>query len=535
MGELDNLLGRVLGGRYRIDALLGRGGFGAVYRATHLELQRPVAIKTLLAADGGRADLVARFRREARLQAGLRHPVIVRLLDLGEDEDGLVYMVQEYVGGRTLQAHLEGLPHLTPTEASHLTCRLLDGLDAAHREGIIHRDLKPANIMLVEGRDGPDVRILDFGLAKVRDSMDESQTITATGQVLGTPAFMAPEQIEQKAISPATDLYAVGVILHLLLTGQRPFVGSMRAVLTAHLIKPVPSLPEALPGALDRVIRRAMAKDPEDRYPTADAMRAALIEAASAEVRPPAIPVSVPAQPAQMPFVRHLDGPPGDTLLTPAPSSDWRGAIAEPEIDPALVSALRGGWRRPALVGLGVALAVALAAGVLWWVPPAGERAVSVNTPRPAGDDVAAHEATAGLAADARPPAADAASGDAEVPDHGSADQRPTSAPAPATRRRARVRRPRAVARRPNPTPPASPTPAPVDAGPPDEPAPAVKLLAIEHSFEGAITACRCDDAAELLQRAARVDPAFDLDPWRARHLRACVTKTDCPPKPGAL
>ena len=281
MTDLHALIGRTLGGRYRIEALIGRGGFGAVYRAVHIELDRPVAIKTLVAREGIAAQMQSRFRREARVQAELRHPSIVHLLDFGREPDDTCYMVSEYVDGRTLKETVDAEGPLTPPRAARIVIDVLDGLAAAHRRGIVHRDIKPANIMLVDGPEGEEVRLLDFGIAKVRDAVDESQTLTAQGQLLGTPAFMAPEQIQQEPPSPATDLYAMGGVLYYLLSGQKPYSGGIRAVLTAHLMQPAPTLPPGIGAGFDAVVARAMAKVPAARYASAEAMRGAVAAVAA--------------------------------------------------------------------------------------------------------------------------------------------------------------------------------------------------------------------------------------------------------------
>ncbi|MCB9552111.1 MAG: serine/threonine protein kinase [Myxococcales bacterium] len=338
MSALDALIGQVIGGRYRIERLLGKGGFGAVFEATHLELQRPVAVKVLLASAQEGDALLARFRREARLQDELRHPAIVKLRDFGRrEEDGLCFMVQEFVDGRTLDALVADGP-VAPQRAIRLVCGVLEGLAEAHWRGIVHRDLKPANIMVVEGPDEEEVRILDFGIAKAGDLGEESVAITQTGQLLGTPAFMAPEQIEGQRVTAAADLYAMGVVLFVLLTGRRPFVGSLQAVLTAHLVRPVPALPAGLPVGLGAVVACAMAKDPGDRFASAGEMRGALLgvlggaEEAGAEdsaggAARGAAPAVERARSGRGAETGSLD----ETAVTPTPSSSWREAVVSGE------------------------------------------------------------------------------------------------------------------------------------------------------------------------------------------------------------
>lgn len=267
----DNMIGRVLAGRYRIDGHIGQGGQGAVYRGTHLELGRRVAIKRVNRAS---PEVEVRFRREASAQASLRHPAIVKLLEFDRDAHGDYFMVQEYVEGRTMSDLLASRGALPLEEAVGFMRTLLDAVGEAHAAGIVHRDLKPSNIMIVSGRRGLEPRLLDFGLAKL---LDEEQTVlTQSGAILGTPAYLSPEQVTTAPIGPATDLYSLGVIFYEMLVGRRLFSGTLQQVLLAHVTTPPPHLPPDLPRALDRFVQRALAKAPTERYPSAEAMRDAL-------------------------------------------------------------------------------------------------------------------------------------------------------------------------------------------------------------------------------------------------------------------
>ncbi|MCA9541427.1 MAG: serine/threonine protein kinase, partial [Myxococcales bacterium] len=268
---------RVLGGKYRVDELLGMGGFGAVYRGWHLLLDVPVAIKIAFHFDGTPSQ---RFRREARTLMRLRHPHIVRVYDYGREEDGRTYMVQEFVEGLPLDTVIGALGPLDPATAIRVALQTLDALGEAHRSGVVHRDVKPGNLMVRDHPDGVWVQLLDFGVAQVDGSVDAllddaSPERTRPGAALGTPAYMAPEQIQGRA-APASDLYALGVTLFRVLTGRCPFPQPAPAVYLAHLGEPVPALPSTVPAALAAVIHRAMAKAPADRYPSAEAMAAAL-------------------------------------------------------------------------------------------------------------------------------------------------------------------------------------------------------------------------------------------------------------------
>lgn len=276
--ERDPLAGRVLGDRYQLDEQIGRGGFGAVYRARHLTLDRQVAVKINLHLH--RPDLIARFKREARVMTRLRHPGCVTLLDYGEEPDGLIYMVQEFIDGISLGKVIEANGPFTVPRAARVVDQLLAALAAAHKVGIVHRDIKPSNIMLVDQHGEEEVRVLDFGIAKIFDSEFDETRLTDSGRVIGTPAYMSPEQIRSHEVGPTTDIYSTGVLLYHLLTGRKPFSGSsVFDIYRQHLETPPPAAADHLPEPFEHVIHRAMAKDPADRHPSAEAMREALAAA----------------------------------------------------------------------------------------------------------------------------------------------------------------------------------------------------------------------------------------------------------------
>ena len=327
----DPFIGRVIDNRYRIDARIGRGGFGAVYKATHLGLGRPVAFKRI--RSDGNEDLTARFRREARLQAMLRHPVCVIVHDYGED-DGDPWLVQELIEGRELHTVLREEGQLDPARAILLTCRLLEGIAAAHAHGIIHRDIKPSNIMLVRESDREDVRLLDFGIA--RAMAEEDTCLTSPGTVVGTPRYISPEQARGKPPEPANDLYAVGVVLYHMLAGHPPFPAlDMREAVIQHLTVEVPPLPPEIPPRIAAVVYAALAKHPEARPPTAPAMidrlRAALRVTTSTAA--PAAPLlssdAIPSDALQRdalpsPAMPQPPPPPESHASTPQPASPRR-------------------------------------------------------------------------------------------------------------------------------------------------------------------------------------------------------------------
>jgi len=285
----ESYVGRILDGRWRIVALLGSGGMGAVYRAEHVHIGRTAAVK-LLHADVARSPAERdRFRREARIAVKLRSPHVVEVVDFGEDADGRLFIVMELLHGESLRARLAREGRLAPERAVRLLRQLLDGLGAAHAAGIVHRDLKPDNLWVSGAGDDEQIKILDFGVAKSADPADRSRT--QRGLVVGTPEYLAPEQAVGDDVDARADLYAVGILAYVLLAGRHPFVTSdVRALLAAHAFEPVPSpsvaVPElaAWPRLLD-FVARATEKDRERRAASAAELRR-ILDGAELPVRP---------------------------------------------------------------------------------------------------------------------------------------------------------------------------------------------------------------------------------------------------------
>ena len=256
-------------GPYQIDAPLGAGGMGEVYKATDTRLDRTVAIKVLPEHVANDPDLKQRFEREARTVAALNHPHICTLHDIGT-QDGIDFLVMECLEGETLEERLARGP-LPLGEAIQQTLVILSTLDAVHRRGLIHRDLKPANLFLTPH----GLKLLDFGLARPIDpALAATAQMTQAGTVLGTPQYLAPESLQGQPVDARADLFAVGTVLYEMLTGQPPFkADSLAALVHAVTHERPPALTgSATIAAVDRVIHRAMAKRPADRYPSADAM-----------------------------------------------------------------------------------------------------------------------------------------------------------------------------------------------------------------------------------------------------------------------
>jgi eukaryotic-like serine/threonine-protein kinase len=286
---------RLLGGRYELDGVVGRGGMAEVYRARDIRLDRIVAIKTL------RADLArdqifqARFRREAQSAASLNHPNIVAVYDTGEDMATGVpvpYIVMEFVDGRTVRDLLQDGHRLLPERSLEIIDGVLRALDYSHQAGIVHRDIKPGNVMVT--RNG-DVKVMDFGIARAMS--DAQATMTQTAQVIGTAQYLSPEQARGERVDSRSDLYSTGCLLYEMLTGRPPFTGDSPVAIAYQHVREDPIPPSRVdpdvPPWADAIVLKAMAKSPADRYQTAADMRADLQRAASGLPVAAALPTRV--------------------------------------------------------------------------------------------------------------------------------------------------------------------------------------------------------------------------------------------------
>ncbi len=280
-------------GRYSIGRLLGRGGMGAVYEATHRDLRKRVAIKTLLPETARNPTALARFLREGEAVARLRHPNVVDISDVGV-EGGVPYLVMEYLEGEDLCTTLEREGRIAPPRLVDLMLPILDAVVAAHEEGVVHRDLKPENIFLARARhDEVTPKLLDFGISKVAD-LGAGGPLTGTNVMMGTVFYMSPEQVQNsRDVDGATDQYSLGVILYACAVGQHPFrdVGArdslydlLTAIVGGRFVAPGALRPDLPPG-FDQVIARAMATRREDRFPSVNALALALLPYASPAAR----------------------------------------------------------------------------------------------------------------------------------------------------------------------------------------------------------------------------------------------------------
>lgn len=282
----DPLIGTVLAGRYVVKKRIGEGGMGLVYEGLHRDIDKRVAIKVLRDDLSRRPEVVARFRQEARSASRIGHEHIVDVADFGETTRGASYFVMEFLEGEDLANVLGRDVTIAAERACSIVLQCCRALSATHAKGIVHRDIKPENIFLIK-RDGIDdfVKIVDFGIAKMSDIETDGapgRKLTKTGMIFGTPEYMSPEQAAGRDLDHRVDVYALGIILYECLAGRVPFEGdTFMGVLTQHLFAAVPPIAELNPEAkvsreLDLVIRKALAKDPNDRYQDTDLLAEAI-------------------------------------------------------------------------------------------------------------------------------------------------------------------------------------------------------------------------------------------------------------------
>jgi serine/threonine protein kinase len=273
----DPLIGAILDARYQILKPLGKGGMGTVYSGSQISVKRKVAIKVIHPALSQQREGAKRFLREARLASRLSGENIVNVIDFGQTEDGLLYLVMEHVPGETLGRLVATTRELSPTRVVAIGLQLCDALAVAHRSGIVHRDLKPNNVIVsTDSLDRDVAKVLDFGLAK--SILDDSMaSITGTQSLIGTPTYMSPEQIENSAVDGRTDLYSLGCMLYELATGAPPFIETtIPALFAKHLHELPPPLPAHVPAGLASIIMRLLEKSASRRFASATAVRAAL-------------------------------------------------------------------------------------------------------------------------------------------------------------------------------------------------------------------------------------------------------------------
>jgi eukaryotic-like serine/threonine-protein kinase len=286
--ELERLVGSVIEGKYRVDALIGRGGMGAVYRAENLRIGKAVAIKVLHRGLARGGDAERRFLREARVAGSIGHPNIVEVFDLGHLEDGKPFQVMELLEGQSLAERVRTEGALPEREVLEIAEQVLSALEAAHDRGVVHRDLKPENVFLVEREGAIVAKLLDFGVSK--SATDHSLAITLTGVVVGTPYYLAPEQARGESnVDHRADIWAMGVVLYESSTGVLPFNAPSYVELIQKIVdgKPLPPsrFQPRISPRMEAVIMRALDGDPRARYATASEMRRELRAAREASAR----------------------------------------------------------------------------------------------------------------------------------------------------------------------------------------------------------------------------------------------------------
>jgi serine/threonine protein kinase len=331
----DPLIGELIDGRYKVETRLGEGGLATVYAATHLLIEKRVALKVLKSEFVADAEIVERFLREAKAASRLSHVNIISLSDYGKVPRGAPFFVMELLDGRTLSDLLYEGKGLPVPEAVRIVTEIGQGLAAAHQHGVVHRDLKPDNIGLVSDVEGVEhVKILDFGLAKITH---DNRKLTRVGQVLGTPEYMSPEQASGRSVDHRSDVFALGILLYRLIVGQVPFAGETFMEVISKILSERPRAPRSLcddpelTPALEAVILGALARAPQDRFPTMDALLEALRQATSDEsAAEPAAAESMastwvdPGSPAQEPPTLEAQAV-GPTEVAPQAPEDGDG------------------------------------------------------------------------------------------------------------------------------------------------------------------------------------------------------------------
>jgi eukaryotic-like serine/threonine-protein kinase len=498
------LIGRRVAGKFRIEKFLGGGAMGAVYRAKDSTLDRLIALKVMHPAVAIDPSFVTRFHREARAASRLDHPSSMRVIEFGEEPDGLLYIAMEFLEGRDLYRVIHEDWPLPEARIADIMMQALSALTMAHEMGVIHRDLKPENIMVLDRKDdeGRDiVKVCDFGIAKITEQEGDTRAsrgvgakVTTAGLVVGTPEYMSPEQARGEKLDARSDLYSMGIILYQLLTGRTPFLADTAlAVVLKHISEPPepPSsiYPEVHKG-LETVCMRAIAKAPDDRYPTAREMRAAIRAAIEGK------PLPADAMAATGP---HALAPTGRGRSSTVPIANAAHASTPPAT--AKTSSMPPA-RRSAAVPIALVAVLGITGGVVGYYLLRGAPTKVEPPPRPSADvrpvatPSAPHVVTPAPSSD-HTPAPSASSEPTTEPKL--VPRRGAISPAPA---KSAVVEP-TPAPLPEPPPPPAPEPAPTPSTPPPPlPAPTFRPATC-HATVGAQKSTSAYSAKDLTLRGA--------------------------------
>lgn len=365
-------IGGLIGGKYRVIRLIGEGGMGSVYEAQHEQLGTRVALKFLHPDLAEQQTLVARFLQEARVSARIKSPHVTRVMDVDQTPDGDAYFVMELLEGESLEQRMQRTGPLGLEETLEIGLQILSALEAAHAEGVVHRDLKPDNVWLTPAPGAPWVKLLDFGIAKLRTTHEFQSVQTRPGSMMGTPAYMAPEQaISADQVDVRADLYSFGVMTYEMLSGQRPVQGDDISEILERLVRgearPLHAICPSVPPGLSALIDSLVAPNPDDRPRSASAVRSEIAYYAHSS-NPPAsrlsapVPGTVPPDEPGPPYVARASST--GTSLMPAPPMSLGSASTAPAEGPIPNVAPRRRRHTGWIIAAALAVVAALAAGV---------------------------------------------------------------------------------------------------------------------------------------------------------------------------
>ncbi len=415
----DPMIGRTISGRYEVLGLLGKGGMGAVYKAYQSNVQRTIALKVLLKEFAENETVIKRFHQEALAASRLVHPNTITVYDFGQTEDHVLYIAMEYLRGESLAQALAREPVMSPRRAVHIMRQVCKSLAEAHGAGIIHRDLKPDNIFLTEIEGERDfAKVLDFGVAKLKEYEGKEGTLTQAGMIFGTPKYMSPEQARSGQIDHRSDVYALGVILYEMLIGRPPFGGdNPLSILIAHVNEQPKSFVEVdpdhkVPGALEAVVFKALAKDVSERHASVDELLEELdavnelLQGASYDSVRDRLPATIPGRkgapslvgPAVVPHGSEGTAPGaigvgGDTIVLdengqPVQRGDTTPLVADLDLTAETYAPDHGRSSSPPLA-LIAAVLVPLIGGGAWFALSGGDEKPKEPVARPAVVDAA--------------------------------------------------------------------------------------------------------------------------------------------------